>query len=68
MRIPIILYDGSFLWRLFLLADIAFLCYYSVLQFEVSRSPKFGLPISGNLGVRLSDSQYQEILESECLV
>src|SRR6218665_1942365 len=28
--------------------------------FEVSRSPKVGLPISRNLGVRKSDSQYQE--------
>jgi len=27
---------------------------------EVSRSPKVGLPILGNLGVRKSDSQYPE--------
>jgi len=34
---------------------------YVVFIYEVSRSPKVGLPISGNLGVRKSDSQYQEI-------
>src|SRR6218665_462663 len=37
----------------------------TIISIEVSRSPKVGLPISGNLGVRKSDSQYQEILESE---
>ena len=35
--------------------------YEMVLTNEVSRSPKVGLTISGNLGVRKSDYQYQEI-------